>query len=81
METLHTNNIARNKSNILLRSVLPLVGIVIAVICSLVSLKEIHSAKRVEASAPRSMETPKFGKINLLVNTASTIWSFRDRIN
>jgi hypothetical protein len=81
METPHTNNASRNKSTLFLRSVLPLVGIVIAVICSLVSLKEIHSAERVEIRAPRLIETPKLIRADLLVNAATTIWSLGDRIH
>jgi hypothetical protein len=80
METPHTSNTSRNKSISLLRSVLPLVGIVIAVICSLVSLKEIHSAERAEIRAPRLIETPKLIRADLLVNAATTMWSFGDRI-
>jgi hypothetical protein len=81
METPHTNNASRNKSTLFLRSVLPLVGIVIAVICSLVSLKEIHSTERVEANAPRLIEASRFVKVDLLVNAATTIWSLGDRIH
>jgi hypothetical protein len=81
METFHTNNTAPNKSYIRLRSVLTFVGIVTAIICLLVSLKEIHSADGLESRALQSMETPKLVNAELLANAVSTVWSFGGRIN
>jgi hypothetical protein len=81
METLHTNSTAPNKTYIRLRSVLTFVGIVTAIICLLVSLKEIHSTDGLESRAPRSLETPNLVNAELLANAVSKVWSFQDRIN
>jgi hypothetical protein len=81
METLHTISPEKNKSHFQFRSILIVAGIVIAIICSLVSLKEIHAAENTEASVPRSIETPSFVNAELVMNTASAIVSFGDRIS
>jgi hypothetical protein len=81
METLHTNSPAKSKSHFQVRSILIVAGIVIAIICSLVSLKEIHSADSTEATVLGSIETPSFVNTDVVMNTASAIVSFGDRIS
>ena len=76
METLHNISTARNKSHFRLRSALILAGIVIAIICSLVSLKDIHSAKGAETRALGSIGIPAFVNTDFLVNAALTDFGF-----
>jgi hypothetical protein len=81
METSNNISSARNNSNIGLRSVLALVGIAIAIICSLVSLKDLHSSERSESHASRSTEPAKFMKADVLAKAMSVLVTFTDRIN
>ena len=79
MKTLLNISTARNKSYIArVRSVLTFVGIVTAIICSLVLLQDVNAAERSgEVSGPRSMETSKFGNVQLLVKAAATMLEVR----
>lgn len=56
-----------------LRSIALVTGVVIAIICAVVSLKNFNSVENSEASALGSLETPSFAQANFLVNTASKV--------
>jgi hypothetical protein len=84
METRHNISNTRNKSHIdtRVRTVVTLVGMVIAIMCSVVLLTDLHAAGRVEASVPEHIETKNFVKVDLLIKlkniaAASTKWSFK----
>lgn len=74
METLNTFSPARSKS------VLTLVGIVTAIICSLVFFNESHSSASAETRAPKAVEISNFGKATLFVKAASIVGLFKKSI-
>jgi hypothetical protein len=69
METLH--NIRTTGNNF--RFVLIVAGIVIAIICSLVSLRALNTTEGAETRVLGSMEAPAYVNVNLVVKAASTI--------
>jgi hypothetical protein len=66
MDTLKITTTQNN-----LRSISILGGILIAIICALVSLKKVNSATALDASADNSMETPSFAKMRVITKAAS----------
>jgi hypothetical protein len=79
MKTIHNTSKAQNKSHIRarVRSVLTVVGIITAIICSVVLLQDSHSAERAEVGVPNLMEASRFITADVLANVGSTIWSVR----
>lgn len=71
METLTTTT-ANTNVTFRFRAVSMLAGVVIAIICALVSLNKIQSGEE-SAKAQESIETPAFAKLNMLVNSASLV--------
>jgi hypothetical protein len=69
MDTLHNISPIERK----FRSLLVVAGIVIAIICSVVSVNAMNSTERAETTALESIETPALANANLVVKAASTI--------
>jgi hypothetical protein len=78
MKTLSNISTLPNTSQISaqVRSVLTIVGIVIAIICSLVFLKEIYSSG-IMGSPVRSMEVSKIVNVEMVVKAASNVLSLK----
>jgi hypothetical protein len=59
MKTLHTTirNVANNHGRI--RAILAILGIVIAVLCSIAMLKDMHTMEALNANVAHLMEIPK----------------------
>ena len=82
METLNNTNNAPYQSNISarVRSVLTIAGIVTAIICSLILLKDIHSVAPESIRLSGSIEGPDVVNTDLLAtvkNMASALTVFR----
>jgi hypothetical protein len=66
---MDTLKITTTQNNI--RSISLLGGIVIAIICALVSLKKVDSTTSSDASADNTSETLTFARMRLITNAAS----------
>lgn len=75
MKTPHNAIKTGNKSRV--RSLLAMVGVVTAILGSLVFLHDFYGNAHVEASVPRVMATAKIINADLLIQATSTIWSFK----
>lgn len=59
------------------RSALTLIGIVTAIICSLVFLQDVYSAENVEAGSLRSMDASKVVNVEMVAKAASIVWELK----
>lgn len=68
MKTLHTTNTQNaNHSHGHVRLMMTLAGIVIAILCSMDFLLEVHSTERLDASIPQLLETSRIVVADLLI--------------
>lgn len=75
MEKLHNTSTTANQSRI--RSFLTAVGLVTAIVGSMVLLQDLYATGAIETSMPNPVKTSKIINADLLFNTASTIWSLK----
>lgn len=75
MEKLRNTSTTGNKSRI--RSFLTVIGLVTAIIGSLVLLRDFYTTGTVAASASNPIKISKIINAHLPANAASTIWSLK----
>lgn len=73
MKTLHTTNpLSGTSTHARIRLVLAVVGIVIAVLCAMALLQDVHATTPLDANAPRLLEISKIMASDLV--GAVKIW-------
>jgi hypothetical protein len=79
MKTTYNISTTNRKSaiNARVRSVMTLVGIITAIICSVILVQESGSTDRAEASIPTFIETSDLINTEMLANAGTAIWSMR----